>query len=207
MDKVKLASRDKNTHGLRGHESIYNVEFSSMAEAMIKATANHTGVGDFRIAHVRRVTELALKLSEGNTKIDQRKLRIACQVHDMYEYVTTQKHGELAAEFLHTFVDEYYPQMSGDKIEWMKAIEAVRLHSEKAISSSNKYLDYLQDADTLDKLSIDYVSDWYNTFDAKDINEVIKISMDKVNRCPGKTPQFVKKKVEMIEKLCTHFNL
>lgn len=207
MDKVKLASRDKNTHGLRGHESIYNVHFFEMASAMIEATANHSGVANFRNQHVIRVTQLALELSEGNTKIDQRKLRIACEVHDMFEYVTTQKHGELAAGFLETFVNEYYPQMSGDKIEWMKAIEAVKLHSQKTVVSSNKYLDYLQDADALDKLSVEYVTGWFDTFSAENIQEVIDKSLEKLKKCPGKTPLFNEKKAEMIEKLYTHFNL
>ena len=207
MANGKIVSRDKNTHGLRGHESIYNVDFLSMAESMIRATANDEGVSNFRITHVKRVTELALEMSEGNNKIDKRKLRIACQVHDMYEYVTTQKNGELAGEFLRTFVDEYYPQMSGDKIEWMKAIEAVTLHSEKTVTSSNKYLDYLQDADVLDKLSVEYVTGWYDTFEASNIKEVIDKSMTKVEKCPGKTPTFKEKKAELIEKLVTHFNL
>lgn len=203
---MKLQSRSKNKdHGLRGHESIYNVDFLGMSDSIIRSTANHEGVTAFRTAHVRRVRDLALSLSEGS-KVDQRKLRIACEVHDAYEYVTTQKHGELAAQFLQSFVDEYYPQMTGDKIEWMKAVEAVKLHSQKTTESSNKYLDYLQDADALDKLSIEYVTDWYNTFEASDISEVITKVINKVNKCPGKSPKFAEVKAAMLEKLVTHFN-
>ena len=201
----KIESKDKN-HGLRGHESIYNVGFLHMACGMIEATAGDQGIAEFRINHTKRVADLALKLS-ADIKIDERKLKIACEVHDMYEYVTTQKHGKLAAKFLLNFVEEYYPQETGDKIEWRKAIEAVKYHSEKKVDSTNKYLDLLQDADTLDKLSVEYVNGWFSNFQAESIDAVVKMVIEKVNRYEGRTKSYQIMKAEMLEKLITHFGL
>lgn len=201
----KIECQDKR-HGLRGHASIYDVNFRMMAHAMITATANHQAISSFRIAHSERVKGLATTLANrSDMKVDSVKLGIICDIHDMYEYVTTEKHGKLAAKFLQTFVDEYYPQLSGDKVEWLKAVEAVKLHSHKGVSTSNPYLMLLQDADVLDKISIGYIEAWYNTFQANDIKEVVNVMVEKVRRYEGRTPAYSEIRQELSDKL-TQYN-
>ena len=187
---MKVEFQDKR-HGLRGHASIYDVNFEAIASTMIMATANHDGIARFRIAHCSRVKTLALKLVErSNLSIDQKKVAIMCDLHDMYEYVTTQKHGKMAAKFLEKFVGEYYPQISGDKVDWMKVIEAIEHHSNKTIVSTNQYLWVLQDADMLDKISTGYIENWYNVFTAESIAAVAKTMAAKVDKYNGRTQAY-----------------
>ena len=147
-----------NEPKLKNYKSAFDrIDFLKIAEATIHNTAPCKAYAHFRIDHMKRVYFITRSLSESypHGTFDLRKIGVMCAIHDMFKYATESEHGEKAAKYLkELFIDEYIPDDHPEREEWLKVIEAVKLHSMKNISElpDNKYLHILMDADMLDKL-------------------------------------------------------
>ena len=84
---------------------IETIDFMSISQSMIKATAINSDIAEFRIQHTIRVAATAVALSLGAEKINVMKLIIACQLHDSFKYIAQkEEHGLLAARYLKQIV-------------------------------------------------------------------------------------------------------
>lgn len=188
-------------HRERQKESIYEINFKPIVKSQIMNTAISKDIGQLRWSHTMRVTKLAMKLAEymtesvNNIRIDPRKVRIMCVLHDMYKYVEHDKdsHGPSVAKYLSSILDAF--EMNDTELtEWTHVLNALHDHSLKNIEelkSSNPYLALLQDADVLDKLSLGWI--WYTNklFCGDELVEVTaEYYKSKVDKYTGATPGY-----------------
>lgn len=160
-------------------ENIKDINFRSIVEAQIRATAISDEIATFRIDHIKRVAEIATSLCNiGEKTLDTFKLLTAIHVHDMYKYVNKENHGKLAAGYLFNFIDQY-PLSESEKKEWRKVCKAIAGHSERPAKKGNKYAIILYQADKLDKLSVNYILEYSRIWNYT-IEEAVKKMINKV---------------------------
>ena len=181
MDEIK----EKNYR----ERELISIDFFSIAESHIHATAVCKKYAHFRVDHIRRVYKIACRLANGYRGIDYEKIKVMCAIHDMFKYTSTENHGECAAKYLKEFfIDTYFPNDSIEKLEWYNVIEALRHHSDKNMITNNQnaYLAILMDADMLDKIHIQHVTSLRGIFKPqKTIKEVMDECVEEVNGYNG----------------------
>lgn len=180
--------------------------FQQIATGMIKATSSSPEVAKFRINHTKRVAALGSKLALTEPLVDPVKVKVMCLVHDMYKYTSEADHGKMAAVWLKKFMVEPYlkrsaPFMSkkkflSEKSDWEHVYDALSKHSDKALSIKecrHSYIRILMDADVLDKIAIEYITQWNDLFYDPEIvgpDNLLPIMakmIQKVNKYEGKS--------------------
>lgn len=187
------------------------IDFLKIAEATIHATAPYKTFAHFRIDHTRRVYHLAGTLANSYKEgtFDLRKISVMCAIHDMYKYATDMEHGEKAADYLEKiFINEYFPEDHPERDEWMKVVEAVRLHSYKDCEvyvsdyEKNPYLEILRDADMLDKIHFSHIRSLQRVFMKNlSLNEIAIIVKKNIDEYHGISKGYNNLKMTMIDEL------
>lgn len=166
--------------------ALESIDFFSIAESHIHATALYKKYAHFRVDHTRRVYRIACKLAKGYRNVDYTKIKVMCAIHDMFKYTATTNHGNCAANYLKEFfIDAYFPEGHESRSEWELVLEALSKHSDKneITETKNMYLAILMDADMLDKIHPQHVQSLHTIFmNNKSISEVLEICINAVDQ-------------------------
>ena len=185
-------------HRERQRTTIYDINFKPIVKAHIMNTAVTRDIGQLRWAHTLRVTKLATKLAEYiPDKVDIRKVKMMCILHDMYKYIEYDEdcHGYMVSKYLDDILRAFVNEMDeNEKKGWCEVSNALALHSDKDSEEArecNPYLALLQDADVLDKLSIGWIWQTNRIFASDEPVEVTaNYYKDKVDQYVGGTPGY-----------------
>lgn len=169
---------------------IDTIDFMSISQSMIRATAINTDIAEFRIQHTIRVAATAVALSVG-ANINTMKLIIGCQLHDSFKYIAqNEEHGLMAAKYLRSIVQELVTDPAERK-EWLKVCSALKNHSSGNKRMGNLYTTFLYEADKLDHISIGYLTSYQRLFgEGKDISEIILSKAKKVIKHHGTSKKY-----------------
>lgn len=169
---------------------IETIDFMSISQSMIKATAINSDIAEFRIQHTIRVAATAVALSLG-AEINTFKLIIACQLHDSFKYIAQkEEHGLLAAKYLKRIVQESV-ENEEERKEWLKVCAAIKNHSSGNKKYGNLYTTFLYEADKLDHISVGYLTSFQRLFgEGESMPEILLSNAKKVIRCNGCSKNF-----------------